>query len=111
MSIYDTSAYRNHEKVVEAGLIHLATCDESASYEIDENSLYYDPTTRKFLWRSASGCSCWDGEYGESWYDSLDDVEKELREGHAKDKYYHPSLSGTETLLREAREAFAKHVA
>lgn len=107
--MYDTSAYRNHEKVVADGMIHLATCDESACYEIDENSLYYDPASKRILWRSASGCSCWDGEYGEAWYDSLDAVEKELQEGHAKDKYYHPSLSGTEQLMKEAREALAKH--
>lgn len=90
-------------------LLQLGFIDQSEAYEIDENGIYYDvdaPEGLQFIVLSASGCSCWDGEFNEDSFASLDEVEKFLV--HEDVNQYAPTLSGAQTLVAEARETFSK---
>ena len=44
--------------------IMVAEQDSSADYEVDIDQLWVDKNGQ-LIWRYASGCSCWDGEYSE----------------------------------------------
>lgn len=86
----------------------LAEIDESAAYEVDMNAVVFDPKTKDYALLSASGCSCWDGDYDESsHYATLDELENALVTGK-EGTGYHPTLAGVEQLMREAREANTK---
>lgn len=82
-------------------MTELASVDEADSYEVDEAHIYFDPATGKFALLTASGCSCWDGDFEEEQYDSIDDIEKALttREGT-----WNPTAEGAKQLIAEARE-------
>lgn len=103
MSRYNSSPeYRTTDQCIENGLTLLASIDESASYyEVDENAIFRKPDG-KYLLRQASGCSCWDGDWNEHEFDSLDEVEEYLTSSHASN--YSPSLKGAEQLMAEARK-------
>ena len=100
-------SYDNNEKKLEQGWKMLASRDDADSWDIDENTFMYHPERNVFLWRSASGCSCLDGEYGEEEYPTLDAIEVELMK-NADDKYCKPPLKAAEELIKEAREAYGK---
>lgn len=86
--------------------IELAVLDESESYEVDITEIHYDPETKEFLLLTASGCSCWEGDYSEERFKSL----KALGESMIKeDRQYNPSFVGAKQLLIEAEEAFKKY--
>jgi hypothetical protein len=76
----------------------LAFIDESEPYEVDMNGIYTDGD--KFYIISASGCSCWDGEYEESAYDSFEELKDALNTDDVSS--YNPSLKGIEILIKEA---------
>lgn len=85
-------------------LIELAFVDESEEYEVDENGIYFDPKASpqdQFVVIQASGCSCWDGEYEEHKFPTMEAVEAFLTNDESK---YHPSLSGVKALLRQAKK-------
>ena len=81
-------------------LRELAFIDESADYEVDQTSICVDEEGTFYL-LTASGCSCWSGEYEEERFDSLEALENALVGG---DRTYNPSLTGVQALLQEARE-------
>ncbi len=86
------------------GLQKLAFIDEAVgAYEVDQAGIYFDRTTGKFGLLTASGCSCWNGEWNAEWYDSLDELEEALM---GKERTYNPSLSGAKELISDAREAW-----
>lgn len=80
-------------------LRELAFINESADYEVDQTSICVDEEGAFYL-LTASGCSCWSGEYEEEQFDSFEALEYALLNG---DRTYNPSLSGVQTLLEEAR--------
>lgn len=82
----------------------LASVDESEPYEVDQTAIYLTPEG-KFAYATASGCSCWDGDWGVTDFDSLDEIEAL----YAKEdiSYYNPSFEGFKSLIAQAREAFA----
>ena len=82
-----------------AELRELAFIDESANYEIDQASICVDEEGTYYL-LTASGCSCWMGEYSEEQFSSFEALEAALLNG---DRTYNPSLSGAQSLLGEAR--------
>lgn len=84
-------------------LVELATLDESADYEVDITEVFYDPATKEFVLLTASGCSCWSGEYDEERFKSLDAVEASLLK---EERQYNPSFVGAQGLIKEARAAF-----
>lgn len=99
------TSYGYNEELVAAGLVLLSSVDESADYEVDEAHIFYDPEKRMFLLRTASGCSCWDGEYIEEWFASLMDLRASLVRD---DRTYNPSLTGAMELLDGAEAAMAR---
>lgn len=83
-----------------AQLEELAFLDKSECYETDYTGVYFDEETAQYALLTASGCSCWEGEYDEEQYDSLDALQAALFEGQ---RTYNPSLEGVKTLMTEAR--------
>ncbi len=91
---YDFDGRRNE-------LRELAFIDESADWEVDQTSICVDEEGTFYL-LTASGCSCWSGEYDEEKFASFEALEHALLNG---DRTYNPSLSGVQTLLEEARKS------
>lgn len=83
-------------------LKQLAFIDESEAYQIDEAGIYFNAETTEFVLLTASGCSCWDGEYDEEVFESLEALEASLLK---EDRRYNPSLEGAKKLIAEARTA------
>jgi hypothetical protein len=51
--------------------------NKSEGYDVDE-SLLFQNKDGYFIWISASGCSCWDGEY-DGWILNKDELKKMAR--------------------------------
>jgi hypothetical protein len=83
----------------------LASIDESADYEIDISVVGYDVIQRKFVLLTASGCSCWDGDYEEECFDTFDAVKNSLRTDTRR--RFTPSLRGAEELIQDAERTIA----
>lgn len=83
-------------------LITLSYIDEDDDWGTDRAGIYRDSKTRQFSLITASGCSCWDGDYDEEKFDRWIDLEKYLLK--AGDKSTHPSLMGAQQLLNEGWE-------
>ena len=84
------------------GYILLASIDESEPYEVDVSEIYYNTEKNNFVLMTASGCSCWSGEYEEEFYKKLEDIEKYLFARDDKGYVYHPSVKGAQELVAEA---------
>ena len=86
-------------------LRELAFIDESEPYEVDQTGIYVDESgdTPVFVLLTSSGCSCWDGDYNEEQFESLEALEISLV---GDDRTYNPSLNGVRQLLEEARNRF-----
>ena len=80
-------------------LVELASYDESASYEVDMGGIYWDPSAKKYCFITASGCSCWDGQYEDNQYDKLSEL---LVAEQVEQSTYAPSLSAMERMAEEA---------
>lgn len=95
---YDTYEYTwpfgAHEDV--------ADVDESESYEVDQTQIVYVPSTDKFWLLTASGCSCWDGDWDAEEFDNLDVLFASLIDGRADERQYTPSFKGAQTLREQA---------
>lgn len=80
----------------------LASSDLADSYEVDEFRIYQTLDEKVFIFASASGCSCWDGDWQVEFYFSLDDMPKHVleREGYE----FNPSIAGIEEMVRMAKE-------
>lgn len=81
-----------------AGLQELAFVDEAGSYEVDEVGIYTDGG--KFYLLSASGCSCWDGDYDEAVFDDFESLKTFLLNEDLP--RYNPSLNRAKILIAEA---------
>lgn len=86
-------------------LIELATLDESMQYEVDITEIHYDPKTKEIVLITASGCSCWSGEYEEERFKSLLSLKRSLLKD---DRQYTPSYKGAEQLLKTAKLNLSK---
>ena len=84
-----------------AGLVELASVDESEGYDVDQAVIAYEPGTAQFVLARASGCSCWDGEWEEEKFDSLPSLAASLV---AREHRYTPSLKGSMQLIEQAIE-------
>lgn len=82
-------------------LRELAFIDESQPYEVDQAGIYVDEDGT-FILLTASGCSCWEGDYNEEQFSSFEALEASLLN---EDRTYNPSLSGARELLEEARKS------
>ena len=78
----------------------IAWVDESESYEVDITEIW-KTSEGKFILATATGCSCWGGEYEVEEYASLDDVVSGIlnREGYV----YNPYLEGAKKLVEAAK--------
>jgi hypothetical protein len=80
----------------------LAEIDESEAYEVDITEIYRHGD--KFILATASGCSCWSGEYDVEEFTSLDALADAIGiEG--PDRRYQPSLKAAADLIAQARAA------
>ena len=85
--------YKRREELKE-----LAFLDEADSYEVDESGIYTDGV--KFYLLTASGCSCWDGDYDEAVFEDFDSLKTFLINEDLP--RYNPSLRGGQELIAEA---------
>ena len=84
----------------------IACIDESESYEVDISEIYLNTKTNKFILVTASGCSCWDGEYEEEEYSSLKKMAKYLLSRDDRGYAYNPSVKGAEDLIKMAEDNY-----
>ena len=82
-------------------LTELASFDEADSYEVDMGGIYRDEKAGKFLLVTASGCSCWDGDYDEESYDTFDALTAALIGND--ERRYNPSLLAAKEMIAEAK--------
>jgi hypothetical protein len=101
---HGVTRYRSKDDEAEAGWVSLAELDESQDYETDVTEILYDAGTRELILATASGCSCWDGEWFIERYPNLKSLEQRLL-GNGQGYQYNPSLKGAEGILQEAKEA------
>lgn len=85
-------------------LRELAFLDEADSYEVDETGIYTDEV--KFYLLTASGCSCWDGDYDEAVFDDFESLKNFLLSEDLP--RYNPSLNGAKELIAEAERNLGK---
>lgn len=81
--------------------VQLAEDDQSEAYEVDIASIYIDEQGL-FVLATASGCSCWSGEWDTETYPTLDALANATV---GVDRQWHYSQVGYEKLVAEAREA------
>jgi hypothetical protein len=78
----------------------LGEIDESEPYEVDQTAIFRVGKT--FRLATASGCSCWDGEWEVSTFRSLDRLFDAIGiNGKGNDHIYQPTLKGAETLREQ----------
>ena len=95
--------YRTYWTGDKERVIPIAAIDESEYYETDITEVYFDTHSNEFLLISASGCSCWDGDYSETRYTDVESLEKALLDDGNKDQY-NPTWKGANELLEQVRE-------
>lgn len=85
-----------------AGWIFVAGVDESEAYEVDITEIWHDGAKWHLL--TATGCSCWDGDYDDEEYDSLEALAAAIGVESDIDRRYNPSLEGARKIVDEARQ-------
>ena len=80
----------------------VAEVDESQDYEVDQTQIVYVPHEDKFVLLTASGCSCWDGDWNAEWFDNLDVLFASLIDERADERQYTPSGAGANDLREQA---------
>lgn len=79
----------------------LAEIDESESYEVDQTAIYRSGD--RFVLATASGCSCWDGDWEVEEFDTLQALEESARQDG--ERAYNPSWKAIDDLMAQARAA------
>lgn len=92
---------------MKAGSIILAEVDESAPYEVDQTYILWNQALNNFSLITASGCSCWEGDYEETVYECLDELYSAVLKDDPHYKY-NPSLVGAKQLVEEAKITYDK---
>lgn len=102
MQYFDTYGYirKVGDKPFDFDATVIAFIDESADYEIDQTAILREDGG--FLLATASGCSCWSGEWHVERYNTLDDLFASLQ---ATDRRYGPTLMGIIDLMVQAANA------
>jgi hypothetical protein len=77
----------------------IAALDESQSYEVDVTEIWKSPDN-KFQLVTATGCSCWGGEYEAEPFDTLESLGESMIKD---DRQYNPSFAGAKMLLSQAQ--------
>jgi hypothetical protein len=72
----------------------IASIDEADSYEVDQTTILRDAHDGMFILATASGCSCWDGIWELTKYDSLTLLLEDIGAGGDSDRLYNPSFAG-----------------
>lgn len=78
----------------------IAKVDESESYEVDSTEIW-KTKDGSYVLITASGCSCWDGDFDREDYKTLELLAVGLFSG---ERMYTPSLHGALELLKQVFE-------
>lgn len=81
----------------------IADLDESEAYEVDITEIYRTPAGYALV--TASGCSCWGGEYDADEFDTLDALAAAVTSKESDERKYNPSYRALTDLLGRARAA------
>lgn len=83
----------------------IAFIDESESYEVDQTAIYSDKETGTFVFATASGCSCWDGDWDVTTGLSLGEVFDLIGvDGEESGHRWNPSFEGAKSLKAQVEE-------
>lgn len=88
----------DYHNVEGRGRVRLADIDLSEPYEVDYWAIELDQNTGQCYLLNATGCSCWDGDFGEDEFASFAHLKENLLGGLCNG----PSLTATIELLDEA---------
>lgn len=87
----------NEEKIAqENGWTLMAFIDESQPYEVDQTAIY--ASENGFILATASGCSCWAGEWDVERYEDLPSLFQAIGLHTGTARRFNPSLAGVEAL-------------
>lgn len=75
----------------------IAEIDESADYEVDQTTILAEEAGT-FLLATASGCSCWAGEWDVVRYDTVEELLADIGPTGESDNLYNPSFEGVKAL-------------
>lgn len=84
-----------------AHITEVASIDESEPYEVDQTKILYAEDTDTFWLATASGCSCWEGEWQAERFDNLDQLIQSLRQDY---RQYNPSYNGVDDLTSQVNQ-------
>lgn len=74
----------------------LAHVDESEAYEVDQTMIRQDGD--EWILATASGCSCWDGEWAVERFDTLEALFGAIGRDSEVERMYNPTFAGVEAL-------------
>lgn len=81
----------------------VAEINENELYEVDQTRIYADKDGT-FVLATASGCSCWDGKWYASRYDTVEELLTDIGpSGEADNGGYNPSFKGVEDLTAQVK--------
>lgn len=78
----------------------VAVVDDSQEYEVDITELYKNGDQWVLL--TASGCSCWSGEYETRTFGSLDELVTAIKSKDSDAYLFNPSADGLTRLIAQA---------
>lgn len=81
----------------------IAEIDESEPYEVDQTRIYV-AAGGTFVLATASGCSCWEGDWELTRYDTLAELIDDIGPLGGSEHDYNPSFKGAEALAKQALE-------
>lgn len=90
------NAWSEFRLAEETGWNLIASIDESEPYEVDQTAIFADGD--EWILATASGCSCWDGDWEVERYDSLDSLFESIGPKSGVGRAYNPSFAGAEAL-------------
>lgn len=72
-------------------------------WSIDQSAIYAEPQGT-FLFATASGCSCWDGEWYVVRYDTVEELLEAIGPEGKADYEFHPNFKAQENLRAQVED-------
>lgn len=86
------------------GAVEIAFTDNTTeAYSVDRSAIYAE-TGGTFLFATASGCSCWDGDWYAVRYNSVEDLLTDIGPEGTADYEFHPNFTAQENLRAQVEE-------
>ena len=83
----------------------IAFIDESADYEVDQTAIF--KTKSGFALATATGCSCWDGDWEVSKFRKIERLFEAIGGVEETGHEYNPTFAGAKSLREQALASLA----